>query len=100
MLSHGAEVNSKTLDGWTPLHSAANWGNVHEVNELMEHGALVNALTRGRQTPLHLALANSESADTISVILSHPDIDLTLTNCVGETAKDIALRTRFHHFFT
>jgi ankyrin repeat protein len=99
LLASGANIESRTHDGWTPLHSAANWGNVHEVDELLDRGAKVNALTKGRQTPLHLAVANSQSHETISVLLSHPELDVTLRNKQGETARDLAMRTRFHTLF-
>ena len=99
-MDHGADIEARTLDGWTPLHSAANWGNAHIASLLLRHGADVNAQTTGKQTPLHLAASNSESRETIELLLMAPFVDHTLKNVLGETAKDIAERTcKYHYLF-
>lgn len=53
----GGCVHARTVDGWTPLHSAARWGQVEAVQLLLSNGADINATTSGQQTPLHLAAA-------------------------------------------
>lgn len=79
LIIKGANVNGKTLDGWTPLHSACNVGNtkqrflfacvrtrafvtiVFQWNQLesckilLWNGADINAQSNGLQTPLHIA---------------------------------------------
>jgi ankyrin repeat protein len=56
LLSVGADVNAKDVNGWTPLHWACMKGHVTVVIELMEHGAdiEVTTITLGWM-PLHLA---------------------------------------------
>lgn len=66
LISSGAHIHAVTLDGWTPLHSAALWDQ-HKVRAtcpqssrkaveiLLCAGADVNACTHGGQTALHLA---------------------------------------------
>ncbi|KJH46928.1 DHHC zinc finger domain protein [Dictyocaulus viviparus] len=49
---------SRTKQGWTPLHSAANWGNYKIVGQLISHGVDVNARSHGSVTPLHLAISS------------------------------------------
>ena len=43
-------LHRRTKDGWTPLHSAANWGNYHVVGRLISHGVDVNAVSSGSVT--------------------------------------------------
>jgi ankyrin repeat protein len=99
LLAHGADIHALTIDGWTALHSAANWGQVETVSFLLHHGCRVNAQTKGKQTALHLSVANSQSFETIQVLLMHPDIDWTLVNGQGETAAQMAERTPFLELF-
>jgi ankyrin repeat protein len=41
--SIGANPESKTGDGWTPLHCASYWGNYEVVGILLSHGVDVNS---------------------------------------------------------
>ncbi|VDQ11230.1 unnamed protein product [Trichobilharzia regenti] len=43
LVKHGANVNNRTEDGWTPLHSAAFWNQLASVQLLLEAGADQNA---------------------------------------------------------
>ena len=98
-MENGADTEATTVDGWTPLHSACNWGNVAEASYLLSCGANINAQTNGLQTPCHLAAANAgDCRDIFVLLLMHGDIDYTLKNKVGETAKDIAERSCRHHY--
>ena len=100
LLDHGADTEAKTLDGWTPLHSAANWGNARLASVLLRRGANVNAQTNGKQTALHLAASNSDSRETLELLLMAPFVDHTLRNTLGETAKQMAERTcKYHYLF-
>jgi ankyrin repeat protein len=60
LLEHGADVNAKRDDLWTPLHLAFHVGKLKAARMLLEHHADVNARTDDGQTPLHL-LSRSEA---------------------------------------
>lgn len=39
LLEAGTDINAKDLDGWTPLHAAAHWGQREAVEILCENMA-------------------------------------------------------------
>jgi ankyrin repeat protein len=43
LLDHGADVNTRRKDHWTPLHVASYFGNVEIVHLFLEHGADLEA---------------------------------------------------------
>ena len=56
LVTKGADPNAPTKFGWTPLHDAANQGEVETVRILLEFGAKVDAKRAGdKTTPLHWA---------------------------------------------
>lgn len=64
LVKRGADVNqAEEVDGWTPLHFAAN-GNTTEHFEcamkLLAAGAFVNAQNSEGETPLHLAAVKGD----------------------------------------
>jgi ankyrin repeat protein len=54
LLEHGADVNAKCDDLWTPLHLAFYVGELKAARTLLEHGADVNARNNDGRTPLHM----------------------------------------------
>ena len=54
LLAHGADVNAKRDDLWTPLHLAFHVGKLEAARILLEHHADVDARTNDGQAPLHL----------------------------------------------
>ena len=50
-----AEVNSKGLDDWRPLHFCSYEGYDDVAELLIKHGADVNAYTRFNRNALHIA---------------------------------------------
>ncbi len=100
LLKHGATLESRTLDGWTPLHSACRWSNTQAASLLLRCGACINAQTNSQQTPLHLASANMDSKSVLELLLSHKDIDTSLCNSIGETAYTVCQRSNpFYYLF-
>jgi len=86
LLSLGQNPNERDSVGWTPLHSAAYWGNARIARDLLEHGANPNARTEDTigapdmvspagyeaplKTPLFAAAAGGHP-DVARVLLDH-----------------------------
>lgn len=70
LLSKGAEVNARDLDGVTPLHQAANLCNITLVQILLDHSANIHAVTVKNRTPLHWAAVGGD-LNTIKLLLEH-----------------------------
>ncbi|PIO57860.1 ankyrin repeat protein [Teladorsagia circumcincta] len=87
-----------TNQGWTPLHSAANWGNYEVIGRLISHGVDVNARSNGSVTALHLAISsrceNSENVfHSVRYLLQAPGIDVGIRSGSGDTPAELARRT-------
>jgi len=54
LVDAGADVNAFGLDGNTPLHCAANHGNVAIIGVLIKRGGIVDKKNRWGNTPLHV----------------------------------------------
>lgn len=93
MIENGADIHSKTNDGWCPLHSATRWNQASVVSLLLQCGANVNAQTNSGQTALHIASSDKESRQCLEILLMDSNIDISLKNSLGETAYDICQRT-------
>ena len=92
LLTHGADIHSKTADGWQPFHSACRWGNVNAAKLLISKGADVHCLTNGCNTALHLAACNGDAEAMIKFLLNHTNIDISVVNSGNDTAQQIAER--------
>ena len=55
LLDRGADVNVTQAGGWTPLHEAANHGNIDMVRLLIRHGADKSARSDDGRSPLDMA---------------------------------------------
>ncbi|GIK15190.1 MAG: hypothetical protein BroJett003_01540 [Planctomycetota bacterium] len=75
LISGGANVNARDIDGDTPLHSAAHSGNRSAIEILIHAGANVNAADRNRNTPLHYAASgDAEVIRTLLKLGAKPDV--------------------------
>ena len=64
LLEHGADVNTRRDDRWTPLHLASLFGKFEIVQVLIDHGAEVDAVDDFNKTPLHeVSQGKSESEE-------------------------------------
>ncbi|XP_055301555.1 putative ankyrin repeat protein RF_0381 isoform X2 [Sitodiplosis mosellana] len=70
LIENGADVNSKGVDDWTPLHKAAYHGPANVVRLLIEHGADISARYKYGYMALHNA-ASMGRADVVRVLLTH-----------------------------
>ncbi|KAL0968862.1 hypothetical protein UPYG_G00272840 [Umbra pygmaea] len=55
LLQCGLDVDSRDVDGWTPLHAAAHWGQKDVCSLLADHMCDMAALNNVGQTPLEVA---------------------------------------------
>ncbi|XP_048375019.1 rabankyrin-5 [Sphaerodactylus townsendi] len=78
------EGDEEAHDGQSPLHLAACWGLEEVVQCLLEFGANVNAQDAEGRTPIHVAIIN-QHAVIIQLLISHPDIHLSLRDRQGMT---------------
>ncbi|CAB3379555.1 Hypothetical predicted protein [Cloeon dipterum] len=87
------EGGDEARDGQHPLHMACTWGQEQVVQTLIEHKAHVNAKDADGRTPLHLAVSNQNSKIT-SLLLCHPELDLSVRDKSGLTPFAAALTCR------
>ncbi|KAM9375943.1 protein phosphatase 1 regulatory subunit 12A isoform 3-T3 [Pholidichthys leucotaenia] len=57
LLQCGVDVDSRDIDGWTPLHAGAHWGQEEVCTLLVDHMCDMGAVNNG-QTPLDVADEN------------------------------------------
>lgn len=82
--SPSGEGDEEAYDGQTPLHLACTWGLERVVQSLLEFGADVNAKDAESKTPLQVAIMN-QNPNVISLLLSHPNLDLNTRDKYGST---------------
>ena len=67
---HGAVVDVRDEEEWTPLHAAGRSGSVDIMLWLLNHGANARAQSYKRRTPLHEAAFTAELG-AVQVLLKH-----------------------------
>ena len=83
LLAADADVNARTLDGWSPLHSAATARDLTSLTTLLATGADVNARDNDGETPLHQA-ARIRVLPNVAALLS-AGADANATTAAGDT---------------
>ncbi|KAK3295306.1 ankyrin repeat-containing domain protein [Chaetomium fimeti] len=77
LLNANADVNLRTLEGWTPLHYAAKSGSEAIINLLLRENANANATAVDGTTPLVLALSfATDSQSVVQLLLRYDHISL------------------------
>jgi ankyrin repeat protein len=77
LLGAHADVNLKTLDGWTPLHYAAKSGSEAVVKLLLQENANANATASDGATPLTVALSSAtDRQNIVHLLLPYDHISL------------------------
>lgn len=90
LLAAGADVSARTVDGWSPLHSAATARDVASLTALLASGADVNASDDGGETPLHGAARIRELPNVAELLAAGADVDAR--NVAGDTPLHHAVR--------
>ena len=80
LLEYGADINTETEIGRTPLHLMAEEASPALIQLMLIHGADVNAKAPGWGTPLHEAAYNPNPAVTRMLLENGADADI---NAVG-----------------
>jgi len=81
ILGRGAEVNVEwALDGTSPLHKAANSGDIELLKRLLEKGAKINKQTTFGFTPVQMSTFQS-NPEVVKILLDHgADVQLKAEN--------------------
>ncbi len=93
LLNHGARIDERGINDWTPLHNACRRGYLGTVRVLVKNGAAVNDQTSvdGGWTPLMEACA-SGNQEIVEFLLSHGADPQVVNLYEGGTARDIAAK--------
>ena len=96
LLEHDAGVNAQAEDGVTPLHVAAECGQVAVVCVLLEHGANVGLEDEEGATPLHAGSDGPEEMPYVPNYEKPEVVRMLLKHGANIGAKDHKGRTPLH----
>jgi len=85
--NHIANVNTKDLDDFTPLHNAVSENHLDVVRLLLARGARIDLVTSSLSTPLHLACYRGNKE--IIKLLVENKADINAKNSEGNTPTHI-----------
>jgi len=94
LVNHGAQVNSRTKTGITPLMDASNTGDTEALKYLVEHGAQINFADKDGRTSL--SLAASQLYDDIVIYLVAHDANIDSRDGEGRTPLMQAIAASSH----
>lgn len=93
LLAECSNINSLEPQGVSPLHSAAELGNIHPLRILLDYGVDPNLVTHDKKnTALHLA-AEGGFSECVSLLLSK-GANADARNYKGQTALHLAARAQ------
>jgi ankyrin repeat protein len=84
------ELNDADEDGYTPLHTAAEWDRIDMVRLLLAKGADTRAVNAALEIPLHVAIRNDNVG--IAQLLAAEDGDLFIKNKDGISALELGMK--------
>ena len=73
LLAHGADVNQRDRDGWTPLMTAAYYDDAADVRALTVRGADPNAVSAQNLTPLGIAVQYRKEDAAVALVEAGAD---------------------------
>lgn len=73
LVAHGADVNERDADGWTPILTAAYLDRAEDVKILAAHGADPNVRSRQELTPLGVAAQYDKSNSAVALLEAGAD---------------------------
>lgn len=95
-LFRSGNVNARSLShGQTALMLAASCNNESAVKGLLDLGADVNIQDFEGSTAL-MVVAEHGHVELAKLLLDHPDIDTSITDCDEQTALSIAVGNKYH----
>ncbi|HRR15790.1 MAG TPA: ankyrin repeat domain-containing protein [Bacteroidales bacterium] len=83
LIKYGADVNTSTMEGVTPLHFAVGNDKTEAVKVLLEYGPKLDVLSNYSESPLHIAVKKNNTE--IAEILARAGADVNIRDRFGAT---------------
>jgi ankyrin repeat protein len=80
LMDEGADINTETIEGATPLIFAVTNNKLNAVNELLKYNPVIDKITTSQETPLIIAVKNGHFEICESLIRAGADVDITDRN--------------------
>jgi ankyrin repeat protein len=93
LIEKGADISTPDRQGYTPLHKAVRYNHREITKALIAKGADVN-MPNLKGTPPLVTAAKRNFADMVDILLAAPAIAVNATNRKGQSAMDVAARSR------